>query len=187
MLNTPGRSNWRSINYLSNISFNKNILIELLTKRELLYYKFFNNNKYNIILPKYLNNSPNNPLLLEIERNFTLTDPISYSTEVTRDIYYQNLNFIKFLIIKEFLFLSNNLINTSFLNLKVLNNYLYFYLFDNYLSFNINKNNILYKDQYRPMRKGITNMVRLHSTGAVALPIEIRLHILASSKDVIHS
>ena len=30
-------------------------------------------------------------------------------------------------------------------------------------------------------------MVRLHATGAIAMPIEIRLHILASSRDVIHS
>jgi hypothetical protein len=37
------------------------------------------------------------------------------------------------------------------------------------------------------MRKGISNMIRLHATGAIAMPIEIRLQILASSKDVIHS
>jgi hypothetical protein len=45
----------------------------------------------------------------------------------------------------------------------------------------------LYKNQYRPMRKGVSNMIRLHATGAIALPIEIRLQVLASSKDVIHS
>jgi hypothetical protein len=43
------------------------------------------------------------------------------------------------------------------------------------------------KNQYRPLRKGINNMLRLHATGAIAMPIEIRLQILASSKDVIHS
>lgn len=43
------------------------------------------------------------------------------------------------------------------------------------------------KSQYRPMRKGVTNMVRLQATNAVAMPTEMRLHILASSKDVIHS
>jgi len=37
------------------------------------------------------------------------------------------------------------------------------------------------------MRKGISNMVRLHATGAVAMPTEVRLHILASSRDIIHS
>jgi heme/copper-type cytochrome/quinol oxidase subunit 2 len=45
----------------------------------------------------------------------------------------------------------------------------------------------LMKNQYRPLRKGINNMLRLHATGAIAMPIEIRLQILASSKDVIHS
>lgn len=43
------------------------------------------------------------------------------------------------------------------------------------------------KSQYRPMKKGISNMVRLHATGAIAMPIETRLHIMASSRDVIHS
>ena len=37
------------------------------------------------------------------------------------------------------------------------------------------------------MRKGITNMFKLRTTGAIAMPIERRLHILASSKGVIHS
>jgi len=45
----------------------------------------------------------------------------------------------------------------------------------------------LYKSQYRPLKKGLTNMIRLHATGAVAMPIEIRLQVLASSRDVIHS
>ena len=45
----------------------------------------------------------------------------------------------------------------------------------------------LYKNTYRPMRKGISSMLRLHATGAVALPTEVRLQLLASSRDVIHS
>jgi hypothetical protein len=66
-------------------------------------------------------------------------------------------------------------------------NYLINLLF-NYTNKNIFLENAeLYKNQYRPMRKGITNMIRLHATGAMALPIEIRLQVLASSKDVIHS
>ena len=49
------------------------------------------------------------------------------------------------------------------------------------------KNWNLFKSQYRPMKKGVTNMIRLQATNAIAMPTEIRLHILASSKDVIHS
>ena len=52
---------------------------------------------------------------------------------------------------------------------------------------NVTEDYELLKNQYRPMKKGVANMVKLHATGAVAMPIETRLHILASSKDVIHS
>jgi hypothetical protein len=37
------------------------------------------------------------------------------------------------------------------------------------------------------MKKGIANMVKIHANGAIALPIEMRLQVLASSRDVIHS
>jgi hypothetical protein len=64
----------------------------------------------------------------------------------------------------------------------------YLFFFTRQGAFNkVGNNNELYKSQYRPMRKGITNMIRLHGTGAVAMPIEIRLQVLASSRDVIHS
>ena len=43
------------------------------------------------------------------------------------------------------------------------------------------------KSQHRPLKKGISNMLRLHATGTVAMPIEMRLQILASSRDIIHS
>lgn len=49
------------------------------------------------------------------------------------------------------------------------------------------KNTDLYKSQFRPLRKGISSMLRLHATGAVAMPTEVRLQVLASSRDVIHS
>jgi len=68
------------------------------------------------------------------------------------------------------------------------NTLLYYFLDDSSKSGRVlGKSDDLYKSQYRPMRKGITNMLRLHGTGAVALPIELRLQILASSRDVIHS
>jgi hypothetical protein len=61
-----------------------------------------------------------------------------------------------------------------------------------YLTGHYNINNLvndseLLKNQYRPIKKGVSNMIKLHATGAVAMPIETRLHLLASSKDVIHS
>jgi heme/copper-type cytochrome/quinol oxidase subunit 2 len=66
-------------------------------------------------------------------------------------------------------------------------NYLLFYLFGFLNNSDLGSNHDLYKNQHRPMKKGIVNMVRLHATGAIAMPIEVRIHILASSKDVIHS
>jgi len=63
-----------------------------------------------------------------------------------------------------------------------------FYLFE--IPGKVNKasaHNSSYKNQYRPIRKGITNMIKLHATGSVAMPINLRVHIVASSKDIIHS
>jgi heme/copper-type cytochrome/quinol oxidase subunit 2 len=76
---------------------------------------------------------------------------------------------------------------STIFNTNFLTDYLFFYLFNyNYFN-NLGNNSDLYKNQYRPLRKGVSNMIRLHATGAIAMPTEIRLQILASSKDVIHS
>lgn len=131
-----------------------------------------------INLPKYLSASPNNPLFEEIKGSYPFIDPITYSSEFSRELYYQNINFLKYTILKDFL----SLFNTS-----ILNNYFFVYLFGLDTNTKFNQNLELYKNQFRPLKKGVSNMLRLHATGAIALPIEIRLHILASSRDVIHS
>jgi hypothetical protein len=130
--------------------------------------------------------SPNNTLLSEVRRTFPLIDPINFSSEFSREFFYQNTNFTKFILLKDFLLFNNEFMGGS-LNLAGLNNYLFFHLFSSDHKTVSTKNLDLYKNQFRPMRKGVSNMIRLHATGAVAMPIEIRLHILASSKDVIHS
>ena len=43
------------------------------------------------------------------------------------------------------------------------------------------------KSQYVPLRKGISNMIRIQADKAIAMPIETRIQILAVSKDIIHS
>jgi heme/copper-type cytochrome/quinol oxidase subunit 2 len=134
-------------------------------------------------LPFYLTNSPQNPLINEIKSTFEFIDPIFYNNEYSRDVYYASLSFFKYNVLKSLLsdyspYLSNSIFDFFFPNeVDSFNN--------TYNGTNTNKE--LYKNQYRPMRKGITNMIRLHATGAMALPIEIRLQVLASSKDVIHS
>jgi hypothetical protein len=70
---------------------------------------------------------------------------------------------------------------------KFVNEYFFYYFFGSQSQNKIGQNSELYKNQFRPLKKGITNMLRLHGTGAVAMPIEMRLRILASSRDIIHS
>lgn len=43
------------------------------------------------------------------------------------------------------------------------------------------------KSTYKPLRKGLINMIRIHSDKAVAFPTDTRVQILAVSKDIIHS
>ena len=69
----------------------------------------------------------------------------------------------------------------------VIGDYILFYFFNFKEASIVKQNQELFQNQYRPMRKGISNMIRLHATGAIAMPTEIKLQILASSKDVIHS
>lgn len=72
------------------------------------------------------------------------------------------------------------------INSSLLTNYTFFYFFGSNTQ-ELNQNAELYKSQFRPLKKGISSMLRLHATGAIAMPIEIRLQVLASSRDVIHS
>jgi len=71
--------------------------------------------------------------------------------------------------------------------MRLVNDYLFFYFLNNNTTIELGNNNNLFKSQYKPLKRGISNLLRLHGTGAVAMPIEIRLQILASSRDVIHS
>ncbi len=174
--------NWKPQNSIQSYYYNISNLIDILTKREFLYREYLSNNNKIINLPFYLTNSPSNPLINEIKSSFSFVDPIIMNNEYSRDVYFNSLNFFNFTVVKSFLKTYGD-----FLNLSLLTDYLFYYFFSNSYSNSFFNNNELYKNQYRPMRKGITNMIRLHATGAVAMPIEIRLQVLASSKDVIHS
>jgi hypothetical protein len=147
-----------------------------------LYKEYFLNKNFNINLPKQFISSPTNPLLNEIKNSYPFIDPSVFMTEVSRDFFYYNTDLNKFYLLKNTIEMVNNVFNTS-----TLTNYLFFYTLGVNSNSNLNDNLDFFKNQYRPIRKGVNNMIRLHATGAVAMPIEIRLHILASSKDVIHS
>lgn len=118
--------------------------------------------------------SPSNPIFEETQYIYNFADPVNLSSEFSRELVYQNLNFIRTWTIKS---------ASEILDYSKVTTWLPFFLTNSEST--INKD--LFKNQYRPMKKGVTNMVKLHATGAIAMPIEIRLHILASSKDVIHS
>jgi len=147
-----------------------------------MYRELFANNGGLINLPLSFTNSPANPLINDVKASFLFIDPIVYNNEYSRDVYYTSLNFFNFNVVKTIVSYTGKAFNLS-----LFTDYLLYYFF-NYDSQNIlAANSDLFKNQYRPMKKGITNMIRLHATGAIAMPIEIRLQVLASSKDVIHS
>lgn len=179
-INTHARANWKPQNSIQGYYYNVSHLIDILTKREFLYRELFVKNNKIVNLPLNLTAAPANNLISEIKANFLLSDLIVDTNEYSRNVFYNSLNYFYFISIKP-------LINETFetLNLKILSDF-FFYFFNSTSSTNPHQTE-LYKNQFRPMRKGISNMIRLHATGAMALPIEIRLQILASSKDVIHS
>jgi hypothetical protein len=122
-----------------------------------------------------------------MKSTYKFIDPTTYSSEITREFLYENSNFLKYTIIKDFLKVVNNITYNLPINFNSISNYFIHLLgpVDNYSR--LGGNTTLFKSQYRPMKKGVTNMIRLQATNAIAMPTEIRLHILASSKDVIHS
>ena len=174
--------NWKPQNSIQSYYYNVSALIDILTKREYLYREFLSNNNKIVNLPYYLTSNPSNPLINEIKASFLFIDPMVHNNEYSRDLYYNSLNFFNFTVVKSFLTTYGD-----FLNLSLISDYLFYYFFNNNSVNTLKNNSELYKNQYKPMRKGISNMIRLHATGAIAMPIEIRLQVLASSKDVIHS
>jgi heme/copper-type cytochrome/quinol oxidase subunit 2 len=163
--------------------------MDILAKREYIFKKYYISKDIISNLPKAFTCTLDNPLLEEIKFSFLYVDPVVFTQENHRNffnIFYTNMNAFNMLTGSNFL---GNLNTYSPINTLNLDKLLLTYVIGDYKSLptNLSKNNALLKSQYRPMRKGITNMIRLQATGIIAMPTEIRLHILASSKDVIHS
>lgn len=187
-VNTPLHSSWRPSSFVQSYYYTTSVLNDILSKREFLYRTFFNNKNFVTSVPTFLVASPRNQLLKEVTNSFLLIDPINFSSEISREFMYSSTAFLKFDLLKNFLIVMNNNITDSSVNLSSINNYLFYYLFGGLNNTNnLGKNASLFKNQYRPIKRGVANMIRLQATGAVAMPIEIRLHIIASSRDVIHS
>ena len=168
--------------YYANVSK----LVDILSRREYLYRLFITSSSGIRYLPVALCATPNNPLLAEFKSSFLFQDPASFSSEFSRDFMYGSTHFVKSIFLRNAL---ESFIKTTDglpVNVDMLTRFTLFY-FCGSKSTTIGKNSELYKSQFRPLRKGISSMLRLHATGAVAMPIEIRLQVLASSRDVIHS
>lgn len=198
------KSTWRPYQSIQAYHYNLATLTDILTRREYLLRQYLETNNKIINLPKRFSASPTNPLLREIKSSFLLLDPITYNTESFRETFYHSVTgFYYFLAHSQVINWSEKVGTRFSINPTIIqkalglrtngtdplhNALLYYFLDDSSKSGRVlGKSDDLYKSQYRPMRKGITNMLRLHGTGAVALPIELRLQILASSRDVIHS
>lgn len=124
---------------------------------------------------------------MEIKNLTSYSDPINMSAESSRDLFYHHSLIINKSILHDFFLKLNYNSNILPLNTNFLTNYLLTYFTGYSNTDSISNNSELLRNQYRPMRKGVSNMIKLHAAGAVAMPIETRLHLLASSKDVIHS
>ena len=181
-----GKSTWRPKASIEAYYAKTAKLIDLLSKREFLYRRFFENSFGFAHLPSSLTATPNNKLINELKSSFLFTDPATYSSEFSRDLFYTSQQYFKFSYLQSLVNSSSNYLSSLPLNASLLTDYVFFYFFSSDLD-SINRNGDLYKSQFRPLKKGISSMLRLHATGAVAMPIEIRLQVLASSRDVIHS
>ena len=154
-----------------------NTLTDLLSKREFLYRNFFSKVYGSYAIPQNLTASPANPLIEDFKTSFLFIDPSQYTLESTKSTSYQTVNYFTPTYLKETL----NLVQHTPVLSKLFNDFNFF------SSSQIGNNEELLKNPNRPMRKGVMNMLRFHATAAVALPVEVRLQILASSRDVIHS
>ena len=125
-------------------------------------------------------------MLRELKSSFLFNDPATFGSEFARDLIYSSNYFIQSIYFQTTLRTVTSLLDRISTNLTYSNRFVFFYLAETDRLAN-GKNVELYKSQFRPLRKGISSMLRLHATGAVAMPIEIRLQVLASSRDVIHS
>jgi heme/copper-type cytochrome/quinol oxidase subunit 2 len=170
-------------------NYSVSLLMDILAKREYIFKKYYISKDIISNLPKAFTCTFDNPLLEEIKFSFLYIDPTIFNKENHRNFFntfYTNTNVFNLALGTNFLSNLNSYLPLNTLNINKL---LLTYVIGDYkaLPTNLGKNYDLYRSQYRPMRKGVTNMIRLQATGIIAMPTEIRLHILASSKDVIHS
>ena len=164
------------------------VLIDILSHREYL-YRLVLSNKFTVSsLPQNLSVSSVNPLVNELKSSFLFSDPSTFSSESTRELLYHSHTEFRghhLQTLLKGLYPTSLSYYVNMTNYQPLTYLAHFFLEPSTQT--IGQNTDLMKSQFRPLKKGISSMLRLHATGAVAMPIELRLQVLASSRDVIHS
>lgn len=181
-----GKSTWQPSSSIAFYYANVSKLVDILSRRELLCRQYLENAYQVVYLPKSLCATPVNPLFRELKSSFLFNDPANFSSEISRDLLFTSAPYFKLILLQNVSQLASSYVNSLPINSSLLTNYLLFYFYTPAFS-EVGRNSELFKTQFRPLKKGISSMLRLHATGAVAMPIGIRLQILASSRDVIHS
>ena len=102
-LNRNNAVTWSPINNrLSSYYYNTSILLDILSKREHLYRRFFKEKSNFVMLPDFLTVSPNNSLFNEIKSSYMFIDPTIYGSEITRELLYNNSGFLHYTFFKGF-------------------------------------------------------------------------------------
>lgn len=188
IVNTPHQSFWKPITAQSNYFYSQSILNDIMSKRSFMYKKLLSNQGIKYTFDTRFSAAPNNTIVEALKSSISMSNPINLQCESSRDFLYSTSSFLKLLFIKDFIInLSESALNSPVNVDKITSNVLFKFFGESLSGNKVNEVSSLYKSQYRPMRKGITNMIRIQSTSAIAMPIETRLHIVASSRDIIHS
>jgi hypothetical protein len=188
-VNTVNKITHTPLSNISGYSYASSALIDILSKREYLYRVFLKNKSLSTVLPEFFSTSINSKLLVELKSLFSYIDPITLRSEISRELLLQNTLLLKYDLAENFSKLVSKSLYKLPINLEFINTGVSYFAPTSLLNLqtDLGLKETFFKSQYQPMRKGITNMIRLQATNAIAMPTEIRLHILASSKDVIHS
>jgi len=167
---------------LSSTNYNYTIttLIDILGKREYMYRELFIKLNKIVNLPSNFTANPKHPIINEIRAAFLYNDQIQNYNEGNNLTRFNNV--LKTSIYRDIESYATKFTSSNWLFSSIFSN-----VYNDFFNEQSDKSNTLLKNQYRPVKKGISSMIRLHATGAMAMPVEMRVQILASSKDVIHS
>jgi hypothetical protein len=96
-------------------------LVDILSKREHFYRTYMNSLSLVANLPSHMSASPSNPLIHEITKGYGYINPTSFSAEISREVMYTDLNFLKLNLLVDFyknsaIFADKVGVNISFVN-----------------------------------------------------------------------